>query len=264
VTAGAEPARAARRVLRLREVDSTQPVAFALADDGAPDGTVVVTDFQRLGRGRRGHAWIAPPATSVLASIVVRPRVATPMLPLYSFVAAVAVADALEAVAGVDVQLRWPNDVHVGGRKIAGILLESRASAGAGGTAASGMAQVVIGIGVNVRQSAFSGELAGQATSLLLETGREFDRDDVLAAVVDALDRWRARFETEGFPPVRAQWRARALTIGRRVRVEGAEGVAVDLAMDGALVVTDGARTWRINAGEVADVPAGAPGRPSC
>ncbi|MBI2216519.1 MAG: biotin--[acetyl-CoA-carboxylase] ligase [Candidatus Rokubacteria bacterium] len=313
---GPEPARASHCVLRLREVDSTQTFAFELAAHGAPDGTVVVADFQRQGRGRRGHAWTATPATSVLASILIRPRVAVSQLPLYSFVAAVAVADALESVANVDVRLKWPNDALVRERKIAGILLESRISpatppaervveerpgcpgalpsaggvgamsgpavaervpehrpGGAGPVASDGGVWgaisgppmlVVIGIGINVRQSEFGADLCGRATSLFLETGHDVDRDVVLDAVLDALDRWRARFESEGFAPVRARWLDRALTIGRRVRIDDVEGVAVDIGMDGALVVADGAAERRISAGEVVEVARAERGRASC
>jgi BirA family biotin operon repressor/biotin-[acetyl-CoA-carboxylase] ligase len=314
IAARTAPARASRRVLRLREVDSTQTVAFRLAAAGAPDGTVVVADFQHLGRGRRGHAWTATAATSVLASILIRPRVAASHLALYSFVAAVAVADALESVVDIGVRLKWPNDVLVRERKIAGILLESRSaimaereveerpglpgalpsggrgwgagsvppeaereveerpglpgalpSGGGGWGAGSGPPMlVVIGVGINVRQAEFPDDLRGRATSLFLETGRHVDRDVVLDALLEALDCWRARFESEGFAPVRARWLERALTIGRRVRVDDVEGVAVDIGMDGALVLAAGGAERRVSAGEVVEVAGGDGGMASC
>ena len=116
-------------VVRLDTVDSTQSVAFALAERGAADRTVVVADQQLAGRGRRGRTWSAPTGTSLLASIIVRPRLPQALLSTLSLTTAVAAAEALRRVAHVDARLKWPNDVLVSGRKIAGILLESRTGA---------------------------------------------------------------------------------------------------------------------------------------
>jgi BirA family transcriptional regulator, biotin operon repressor / biotin---[acetyl-CoA-carboxylase] ligase len=245
-----------RRIVRLAEVDSTQAVAFALAGEGAVDGTVVVADFQRDGRGRRGRSWLAPPGTSLLASTIIRSRLPAHALPLYSFVAALAVADALESIAPIEARLRWPNDVLVGGRKIAGILLESRLDprASRGLPEEPGESIVVIGTGINIRQPSFPDGLRTAATSLRVETGRDIDRERLLAALLDGLDRWRMRLEREGFGSIRARWLERSATIGRRVCFEGAESLAVDLAMDGALVVVGDSGERRVTAGEVTDV----------
>ncbi len=233
-----------RRILRLASVDSTQTVAFALAADGAPDGTVVVAEYQEEGRGRSGRAWYAPPGSALLASVVVRPRLAPRDLPLYSFAAALATADAIERLAGIEARLKWPNDVLVGGKKIAGILLEAR-------TMSDHEPVVAIGIGMNVSQTEFPPELGGRATSLAIESGRTSAIDDALAALLDALARWRARLEREGFAPLRERWLARADTIGRRVDVDGVVGLAVDLGPDGALVIADGPIRRRVVAGEI-------------
>ena len=119
-------ASAAAPIVRLDTVDSTQSVAFALAERGAADRTVVVADHQSAGRGRRGRSWQAPAGTSLLASIIVRPRLPRALQATLSLTTAVAVADALGRVAAVQARVKWPNDVLVGGKKIAGILLESR------------------------------------------------------------------------------------------------------------------------------------------
>ena len=147
---------AAPSILRLGRVASTQAVAFALAADGAPDRTVVVAESQAAGRGRRGRAWLDEPGASLLTSIVLRPRLAPAQLPALSFTAAVAVAEALAAVAGLAPRLKWPNDVLVDGRKIAGILLESRLDPSP---------LVVLGIGINVRQRTFPADVGDRATS---------------------------------------------------------------------------------------------------
>ncbi|HET7343984.1 MAG TPA: biotin--[acetyl-CoA-carboxylase] ligase [Methylomirabilota bacterium] len=229
-------------IVRLGRVDSTQVVAFKLAAEGAADRTVVLAESQAGGRGRRGRAWHDEPGASLLASIILRPRLEPSRLATLSLTAAVAVAEALAAVAGLAPRLKWPNDVLVDGYKVAGILLESRLQAAP---------LVVLGIGVNVRQATFPPDIAARATSLRLATGRDITRDAVLTAVLDSLDRWRARLEREGFEPVRARWRALADTLGRPVSVDGVSGVAVDVDDDGALLVDDGTGRRRIVAGEI-------------
>lgn len=155
--------------------ESTQRL---LADD-APEGAVAVADEQTAGRGRLGRDWVAPPGTSVLASVALRPDVPTASLAELSLVAGRAGAQALAEVAEVVPEVKWPNDVLVGGRKVAGILAEAREG------------RVVLGIGINVLQTA--GELPRRAqypaTSLLLETGRRIPRAHLLASLLDHLER---------------------------------------------------------------------------
>ena len=229
-------------IVRLGVVTSTQSVAFELAANGAPDRTVVVAETQTAGRGRRGRRWLDEPRASLLASIIVRPQLAIRDLPKLSLATGVAVAEALEAVAGLAVWLKWPNDLVVDERKIAGILLESRITT---------EALVVVGVGVNLAQHRFPLELADAATSVEIETGQTVERDAMLDAVLAAFDAWRACLEHEGFAPVRERWLALADTIGRRVTVDGRVGVAVDLDDDGALVIRDTAGVHHVVAGEV-------------
>jgi BirA family biotin operon repressor/biotin-[acetyl-CoA-carboxylase] ligase len=234
-------------VVRLGLVDSTQRVAFGLAAQGAPDRTVVVADSQGAGRGRRGRVWQDVPGTSLLVSVLVRPALAPARLPTLSLATAVAVARTLRRVAHVEATLKWPNDVRVGERKIAGILLESRLG---------GAPLVVVGIGINVLQQRFPPPLDRQATSLLLATQRRVPRETLLEALLEEFDAWRTRLEGEGAAAVRAEWLRLADTIGRVVTVGGHQGVAIDLDPDGALLVRDGARIHRIVADEL-EAPAG-------
>jgi BirA family biotin operon repressor/biotin-[acetyl-CoA-carboxylase] ligase len=146
------------------------------ADD--PEGAVAVADEQTEGRGRLGRQWLAPAGTSLLVSVLLRPDVEPAQLPELSLVAGRACAEAIAETAGVETEVKFPNDVLVRGRKVAGILAE--ASEG----------RVVLGIGVNVNQAA--GELPEArtpATSLLLETGREIDRAELLVVLLDRLER---------------------------------------------------------------------------
>jgi len=234
---------AAPALVRLGRVESTQAVAFTLAADGAPDRTVVVAEAQTAGRGRRGRTWHDEPGASLLASILLRPRLLPARLPTLSLAAGIAVAEALERVTGVTPRLKWPNDVLVGGRKLAGILLESRLSA---------TPLVVLGVGVNLAQRTFPPALAQRATSVRLATGRLIEPDALLGPLLEALDVWRARLETEGGASICERWRALADTLGRRVSIDGVSGVAVDVDEDGALIVLDGDERRRVVAGEVA------------
>lgn len=259
-------------IVRLGAVESTQAEAFRLAAEGAPDRTVVIADYQSAGRGRRGRVWEAEPGAGLLASIVVRPVGPAAAWPLLSLVTSVAVAETLARLAGLTARLKWPNDVLVGGRKIAGILLESRSgpeavlgterlSGRVGATpgqtqpthSGSGLTApvIIIGVGINVSQRAFPRALADQATSIWLESGGGVDRDALLAGLLGDFDAWRGRLEREGFGPVRERWLARAETIGRMVTVDGLAGLALDLDAEGALLVRAGTALHRVRAGEV-------------
>lgn len=230
-------------VVRHGVVESTQTIAFDLAERGAADRTVVVADVQTVGRGRRGRVWHADSGTSLLMSILLRPRLAPSRLPALSFAAAIAVAGALSRLGDVAPRLKWPNDVLVRGRKIAGVLLESRLR--------GAEAVVVIGIGVNLAQRDFPASVGETATSVFLESGRLVDREAALTVLLEEFDGWRTCLEDEGFAPLRVRWLALSDTIGRAVKAEGVTGVAVDLAMDGALLVDDGRSVCRVVAGNV-------------
>ena len=278
---------AVAEIVRLDTVDSTQSVAVALAERGAADRTVVVADQQLAGRGRRGRAWQAPAGTSLLASILVRPRLPQALLPTFSPTTAVATAEALRRLAPVAARVKWPNDVLIGGKKVAGILLESRARSATwhpgSGVSEPGRSSlrppsvhgglpdpatiisattipattIIIGIGVNLGQLDFPPELAGHATSVALETGSAPDRETMLAALLEEFDAWRGRLEREGFGPVRERWRMLSDTIGRHVTVDGVTGLAVDLDVDGALLIDVGGTVRRVIAGELAADDAG-------
>ena len=242
-------------IVRFSVVESTQTTAFALAAEGAPDRTVVVADHQSSGRGRRGRTWTDAPGMSLLASILIRPRVAPTLLATFSIATAVAVAEALRRATGIEAGLKWPNDVLTHGRKIAGILVESRI-----GTPPTAVT-MVIGVGVNLAQRAFPAELADRATSVAIETGRAPDRDALLETLLEEFDAWRWRLESQGFGQVRERWLVRSDTIGRRVTVDAVTGVAVGLDGDGALLVDDGRSVQRIVAGAIAPEVTDAPRR---
>jgi BirA family biotin operon repressor/biotin-[acetyl-CoA-carboxylase] ligase len=224
-----------RAVHAFETVDSTQSVLARLAQGGAPEGTVVTAAHQTAGRGRHGHQWWDAPGAALLCSILLRPPVPVSRAPQLSLVAGLAVAEALDEAAGVAARIRWPNDVLIDGRKVSGILPD--AVSGADG----GVAYVLLGIGVNVNQDVFPADLAALATSLYLLTGQRRDVGDLLRPLMSALERRYGTWLDTGFASLRDDWRRRSSTVGQRMAApSGAEGVAIDVDDDGALLVDAG------------------------
>jgi BirA family biotin operon repressor/biotin-[acetyl-CoA-carboxylase] ligase len=229
----------------LGEVDSTQAVARDLADDRAPEGTLVTAEHQRAGRGRGGRSWLDRPGEALLCSLVLRPAIEVAEVPQLALLAAVAVAEAVEALTGIAPGIKWPNDVVVDDRKLAGILADAS-------TDGATVRRVILGIGINVNQREFPIDLAARATSLALLTGAEVDREALLGGLLERLEHWYDISLDHGFKPVHAEWCRRAVTLGREVVAGGVRGTAVALDHDGALLVRDGGdRTHRVVAGEV-------------
>lgn len=235
-----------REVRAFAELDSTNRYLLGEARAGAAEGLVVVADFQTGGRGRLGRTWTAPPGSSLLVSVLLRPALRAEHLHRTTIATALAVVDALEAVAGLAPALKWPNDVLVEGRKLAGVLAEADLGAG------SEVRAVVVGVGVNVDWPRLPDELAATATACNLAAGREVDRAALLSAFLTDLD---ARLDA---PPqvLLADYRAHLATLGARVRVdrerEAIAGVAVDVDDTGALLVETGpGSVVAISAGDV-------------
>ena len=228
-----------RRFTFVPECDSTQELARA---GDPPEGTVVATDHQRAGRGRSGRTWEDVPGDALLFSLVLRPP-ASPAVPQLSLVVALAIAEALQSVAGRPVGIKWPNDVEIGGAKVAGVLLEA-----SGGV-------VTCGVGINVNQDAsrLPAETRRPAGSLRTATGRSHDRTALLARVLDALDgRYRAWLEG-GIEPLLPAIEGRSTLTGRAVAVGATTtGVVAGIAADGRLRITLGDGTEQpVESGEI-------------
>jgi BirA family biotin operon repressor/biotin-[acetyl-CoA-carboxylase] ligase len=216
-------------------VTSTQELAAALAREGAPTGTAVMARHQTGGRGRRGRSWWDAPGESLLLSVLLRPPGPVAEAPQLSLVAALAVTDALGSAAALGARIRWPNDVLVDGLKICGILPEAVSGDG------RSVGHVVLGLGINVNQTEFPDPLAARATSIRLLTGRSHELVPLRRMVLEALDRRYGRWLAGGFAALRDDCRRCSSTLGERVRGDGGvEGVAVDIAEDGALLVDTG------------------------
>jgi len=235
------------QIHRYQDVASTNDVAAQLAERGADEGSVVVAEAQSAGRGRHGRTWSSPAGAGLYVSTVLRPRPEVALL--LTIAAGVSIAEGIQAASGLSPSVKWPNDVFVGARKLAGILAEA-------GMSATGVSHVVVGFGINVLPAAFPPDVASRATSLEGELGRPVDRGLLLSACLDGLASRYADLQEGRAASVLEAWRARAATMLRRP-VEWdrgdirSRGVAENIDDTGALLVRTDAGLVRVISGEV-------------
>lgn len=235
-----------QRVHFYKQIGSTNDAARDLAAEGAPEGTLVIADEQTAGRGRMARVWTAPPGTSLLMSILFRPTLPPADAYRLVMVTGLAYADACEAHAGVRADIKWPNDVQIGGKKLAGILPESAIEG-------DRLRWVIVGVGLNVNQHFEPPDpLAEEAVSLRMACGRTIDRAALLGKIAEHLSVWAARLHD---PALIEAWRARCITLGQQITVtlpnEKLEGVAESLDPSGALWLrTDDGQRRRLTIGE--------------
>jgi BirA family biotin operon repressor/biotin-[acetyl-CoA-carboxylase] ligase len=227
------------------QTGSTNDVVAQLARSGAREGLVVFAESQTRGRGRHGRTWASPRGKGLWFSVLLRPRLQPPAAQKLTVAASVAVARAVRLAGSADARIKWPNDVAVGGRKVAGILTEAR-----GGTAIMG-----IGVDVNCRRDDFPADVRPVATSLQIETGKPQDRAALAAALLDELDAvYRAALSD--FGAVVDEWARLCATLGKHIVVgmgrRRIEGYAQALGGDGALLVRrDSGQIERILGGDL-------------
>lgn len=226
-----------RRLVCLSETVTTNADSFRLAEDGAVEGTVVIADAQSSGKGRLGRAWTSPPGVNLYCSVVLRPSIKPYEAPQLTFLSAVAVARAIELITNLKPEIKWPNDVLIQGKKVAGLLNEMSAETDA-------INFVILGVGVNLNMTfgQFPSDLRHPATSLLLETGQPVGRVRFTATLLNELDRLYTDFRSHGFALVREEWQQRCSANGRHVvvtdcGVEVVSGKYFGIDGDGALLV---------------------------
>ena len=231
-----------------RKTDSTNLWIKRLAKEGAPEGTLALAEFQSAGRGRLGRSWEVPEGTSVMMSILLRPKFEPQYAPMLTLVMGMAVAKAVKKL-GFDVSIKWPNDVVVSHKKICGILTEM-------GVRDGKIDYAVIGVGINVNIREFPEEMADKATSLYLESGREFDRSQIPGLVMEAFEEYYEKFAaTCDLSGLKEEYESILANYNQPVRVlakEPYEGVARGITDGGELLVekTDGTIV-AVSAGEV-------------
>ncbi|MCL5020816.1 MAG: biotin--[acetyl-CoA-carboxylase] ligase [Bacteroidetes bacterium] len=236
-------------IYRFGKIDSTNSYLLGLGDEGFPEGTVAVADEQTDGRGRFGRKWESESLSNLLFSILLRPGFLNrDEVFILTFSAAVAVAEALENVAGVSPELKWPNDVLLDGKKVCGILLESSFEA-------SRLNYLVLGAGLNVNQSSFPAEIRDKATSLSIITGRKFDREEVLSTILARFGSVYETLKARDFYSVMKRWRNRSKMFGRKIELRLAdrviEGILEEVTDDGAILVGTSSGLQKFTAGEI-------------
>lgn len=244
----------ARRVLYFETTGSTNDIAATLAADGAEEGTVVIADAQTAGRGRRGRSWFSPPGAGLYVSVILAPSRASAAeraLSLLTIAAGVGLAESVERVTGLAPAIKWPNDLLVERRKLAGILAEGVAQPNA-----TGLRAVVLGYGINVGGAAFPPELADRVTALETELGRSIDRAMLCAESLAAVATRYHDLLAGRFDAILDGWRARAYgSRGAKVEWDSSSGVRTGITEGiddmGALLVRSEQGLERLVAGEV-------------
>jgi len=242
-----------RNIVHYFRTDSTNAVALKLAAEGAEHGTVVVAEEQTAGRGRLGRSWYSERASGIYASIILRPPLSPATAPVLTLMAGLAAQRAVSGATGLPVDIRWPNDLLVNGKKVCGILTEMSAEL-------DRLHAVVLGIGVNVNHSLMPAALEIIATSLRMEAHRGLSRSQVLVALLREIDRHYQLLLKNGNKAITERWEAAStFAHGKRVRVVTAAGDAqattTGVDPSGALKIQyDDGRQESLVAGEVVEV----------
>lgn len=232
------------------QTDSTNIRAKQLGEEGAPHGTLIVAGQQNAGRGRRGRTWESPPGVSIYMSIVLRPEMAPVKAPMLTLVMALGAADSLKECTGLDVQIKWPNDIILNGKKLAGILTEMS-------TEMDYINHVVIGVGINVNTEWLPEELEGKATSLRLETGRIIRRSEMIASIMKEFEKnYQLFIETQGLWQMQEKYNSLLVNREKEVRILGVKeeytAYALGINEKGELLVRrDNGEIEAVLAGEV-------------
>jgi len=229
-------------------VNSIMDIAFNLAMDSSPEGTVVCAESQHRGRGRLGRGWFSPKSKGIYLSIVLRPTFEPSQTPKLTLLAAVAVAEAIRENTGINCQIKWPNDILVNEKKLGGILTELNAEM-------DRTKFVILGIGINVNTKKAS--LPPKATSLKEEKKETVSRVELTREILKQIDSFYSLFQKEGFSPIVKKWKHLSSTLGKRVKVTSqnkqVEGEALDIDKDGSLLIRkDSGFIEKIYAGDLA------------
>jgi BirA family biotin operon repressor/biotin-[acetyl-CoA-carboxylase] ligase len=221
-------------IIYSESMTSTNIVLKQAAESGAVHGTVALCEEQTAGRGRRGRNWVSPKGQGLWVSLLLRPMLPPGRAQLITFAAAIAMAEAVEKETGLDILIKWPNDLVLQGKKICGILLELSGDV-------ETIAYVVVGTGLNVGEKAYPPELSASAVSLQEVLGRKVERAPVLRSYLAAMEKHMDILSREGLPGILQAYERKSCTLQRAVRVSGGGeeflGTAAGLDENGALLV---------------------------
>ena len=237
-------------VVCLESVDSTNQVVKKMAEEGAREGTLVIADRQTAGKGRSGRVWETPRGSAVAMTLLLRPPLPPERISMVTLVMGMAVAEAVRETTGLDAGLKWPNDVVIGSKKVCGILTEMSAEM-------TCVNYIVIGVGINVNMTSFPEEISGIATSLALESKKEWPRAPLIACVMKHFEAFYEAFlESGDLAPLKERYNRLLVNAGREVKVMDPQGSYTGTASGiddlGRLIVTDSeGRIKEVYAGEV-------------
>lgn len=240
-----------RRIHHFDRLNSTNSKAYELALGGAEEGEVVIAESQEKGRGRLGRTWFSPPFLNLYLSVILRPNIYPHQASLITLMAAIATAEAIQSFSGILPLIKWPNDILLRDRKVAGLLNEIHSEM-------DRIHFVILGMGINLNmdEPMFPKEIRRFATSLKIEMGKAISRKSFLQSLLLELEKWYTIFLEKGSAVILKAWRDRAHIKGRRVKVtsfgESLIGTAIDVDSDGALILeTPEGERKRVVAGDI-------------
>ncbi len=211
---------------------STNDDALLAARSGAPHGSVFVADEQTAGRGRRGHTWHAAPGENLLFSVLLRPELQLAQTSALTLAIGLALRDAITPLLSSETLIKWPNDLLVGGKKLAGVLVESQLQG-------DRLQAVVVGVGLNVASREFPEEIAARATSLAVLGATRLEREPLLFDVLEAIAKRVQAYQEHGVAGILSELNGADALRGQRVRVDAQTGVGVGLDEQGRLLLQD-------------------------
>ncbi len=239
-----------QKIHSYQSLGSTNSTAWQLAEEGAPEGTVVVADRQTAGRGRLGRSWHSPPRVGLWFSLVLRPEVTPSEAPGLSLLTALALAQTIQSHCRMEAKIKWPNDCQIAGKKVAGVLTELSSEL-------DRVNFVIVGVGLNVNQSKsdFPAGLKRKATSLSIETKQKWQRAEILALFLKEFEHFYLQFKKSGIAPFIKEIERRMALLGQKVKLVVGEdivtGKVAGLAPDGALLLETKSGSYRAISGEV-------------
>ena len=239
-----------RKIHSYQSIGSTNSTAWDLAEQGAPEGTLVVADRQTAGRGRLGRSWHSPPRVGLWFSLVLRPEVQPSQAPGLSLLTALALAQTMQSNCRIEAKIKWPNDCQIAGKKVAGILTELSSEL-------DRVNFVIVGVGLNVNQtkSDFPSGLKSKATSLAIESKHKCHRAEILALFLKEFEHFYLQFKKSGIGPFIKEIERRMALLGQKVKLAVGKdlvtGKVAGLAQDGALLLETKSGSYRAISGEV-------------
>jgi BirA family biotin operon repressor/biotin-[acetyl-CoA-carboxylase] ligase len=219
-------------------VESTQKIAHRLSNEDLPEGTVIIAEEQRSGKGRMNRTWHSPKFTGIWMSLILRPNIPLTKAPQLTLLTAVAIVQAIEDETGLQPEIKWPNDILVSGKKVTGILTELQAEA-------DRIHSIIIGMGINVNQRTedFPTELKDKASSLYLEKGELVSRAGLIRSIFKHFEKLYLLYLEQGFSPIKLLWEGYAISIGKTLKARTLtnviEGKALGITDDGVLKLED-------------------------